>query len=727
MISALFVDDDPHICQAGREFLAMHGVSVDYVFSGDEALDKLHQKRYDVIISDYMMEGMDGVVLLKSVREKYGDIPFIILTGNGSENVIIDAINSGVDYYVRKGYDIQLLFADLSHKVILAVNQSRTKKALLESEERFRHISGIITDFAYSCLKEPDGIYEIDWVTGPVEIITGYTADEITAMSCWKHIVLEEDIPVFEKNVTGLSPGESTRCELRIRRKDGEIVWLASFAECTADSCSPNIYRVFGACQDITVQKKTDIALIKSENLYRSVVENAYEVIVILHEGIIRYANPRAMELFGYSYDDIINHPFIDFIYEEDRAIVASRYISRMRGEKLPLTYDFRITGKDGVVTWVQLSAVIIPWNNGEATLNFLTDISERKLKEQQLKEQSLFFEEIIESLPNPIFIKDRTGLYTGCNKAFEEYIGYSKDQITGRSVYDIFPGDLADIYFKKDNELFAKPGVQTFEAQIKYIDGSYHDVISNKATIEDIHGNIQGIVGVMVDITDRKRTEDALMQAHRQLNLLSGITRHDILNNVNVLQLYLDLIRKKSDISSIEPEIKGIESATNMIQSQIRFTKVYEDLGTHEPVWQKVKPLLLKKRPPENIEYDLDIDDVEVHADPLFERVFFNLLDNSIRHGQSVTRIHVHACESSGRLCIIWEDNGTGIPDTEKDLIFERGYGKNTGLGLFFIREILSITGISIKESGMETKGSRFEINVPKGAFRYSMYGERR
>jgi signal transduction histidine kinase len=112
-------------------------------------------------------------------------------------------------------------------------------------------------------------------------------------------------------------------------------------------------------------------------------------------------------------------------------------------------------------------------------------------------------------------------------------------------------------------------------------------------------------------------------------------------------------------------------------------------------------------------------VEGISVFADPMMEKVLFNLLDNSVRHGGRVTGISVTSRESGGDLILIWEDNGIGIPDEHKERIFERKFGKNTGLGMFLIREILSLTGITIRETGVPGKGARFEILVPKGAFK--------
>ncbi|MCX6690824.1 MAG: PAS domain S-box protein, partial [Methanoregula sp.] len=139
--------------------------------------------------------------------------------------------------------------------------QKKAEDALRESEEKFRYISELIPDFAYSCTKTSGGGFTIDWITGTPEPITGYTSDEIRKMTCWKFLVIDEDIPVFEKNVTGLLPGEFARCELRIRRKDGGIIWLSSYTHCVTDLKEPGNHRLYGACRDITRRKRAEEAL----------------------------------------------------------------------------------------------------------------------------------------------------------------------------------------------------------------------------------------------------------------------------------------------------------------------------------------------------------------------------------------------------------------------------------------------------------------------------------
>ena len=160
------------------------------------------------------------------------------------------------------------------------------------------------------------------------------------------------------------------------------------------------------------------------------------------------------------------------------------------------------------------------------------------------------------------------------------------------------------------------------------------------------------------------------------------------------------------------------IKNAGDTIQRQIEFTRTYQDLGIQAPAWFRLDRILERSQPP-GIVFTTLCTGFEIFADPMLEKVFFNLFDNAIRHGERVTSISVR-CEPAGdELVIVVEDDGIGIPLNEKQKIFGKGFGKNTGYGLFLVREILAITNISIHETGKHGSGARFEITVPKAGFR--------
>jgi PAS domain S-box-containing protein len=249
--------------------------------------------------------------------------------------------------------------------------------------------------------------------------------------------------------------------------------------------------------------------------------------------------------------------------------------------------------------------------------------------------------------------------------------------------------------------------------------DGEVRYIVVRIRVEKDAEGRTVKTHGANQDITERRKAEDAVRSANRQLTLLNDITRHDILNKVSVILGFLKITEMKFKDPALAEFLKKITSATGAIKEQIAFTKTYENLGTQEPQWIVLDTILPRTHLPATILLYADLPGISIHADPMLEKVFFNLLDNSIRHGERVTEIRVSSHEDAQSLVIVWEDNGVGIALDEKEHVFERGFGKNTGLGMFLVREILSLTGIAIKETGVPEKGARFEIRVPKGAFR--------
>ncbi len=229
-------------------------------------------------------------------------------------------------------------------------------------------------------------------------------------------------------------------------------------------------------------------------------------------------------------------------------------------------------------------------------------------------------------------------------------------------------------------------------------------------------------------DVVDRNAelvaSQQAFETANKKLNLLSSITRHDIFNQLTVLLGYLELVKEKNVDPEVSRYLESSVHAANTIQRQIAFTKDYQDIGVQAPQWRNVATCIktiISVRTAKGVSIEINLDSLEVYADPMIEKVFINLIDNSLRHGEQVSHIRFsYSKPGDSSVLIVYEDNGVGIPGSLKERIFEKGFGKNTGFGLFLSREILSITALTIRETGTEGKGARFEISVPEGKFRF-------
>ncbi len=193
---------------------------------------------------------------------RYEDLP--LQTGDGRRIDVEFVSNS----YLVNG----LTFIQCNIRGI--TERKRAEEALRESETRLSHISSMVSDIAYSCIKQPSGAYSIDWITGGVEHLIGYSVDDLKSLGCWRSLVIDEDLPVFDNHVIGLAPGTTGSCELRLRRKTGEIAWVASFAECSVVPESLDSLQLYGGLVDITDRKQAEEALGESEQRYRAVIDN---------------------------------------------------------------------------------------------------------------------------------------------------------------------------------------------------------------------------------------------------------------------------------------------------------------------------------------------------------------------------------------------------------------------------------------------------------------------
>jgi signal transduction histidine kinase len=222
-------------------------------------------------------------------------------------------------------------------------------------------------------------------------------------------------------------------------------------------------------------------------------------------------------------------------------------------------------------------------------------------------------------------------------------------------------------------------------------------------------------------DITEQKRMQTAILMANKKLNLLGTVTRHDIVNQLSVLMGNLEIASMKDPESPlIKYQKKAMESGEN-IATILSFSKDYQLMGTEAPSLINVRESCTRSIgtvDAKDVRVNIEIGDLQVFADRMLEKVFLNLMDNSVRHGEKVKNIWIRSSPAEGGITITFEDDGAGVPLSEKEKIFELGYGKHTGLGLYLVREILGITNISIKEAGSEGKGAKFVLHVPTGSF---------
>ncbi|MFA4877917.1 MAG: ATP-binding protein [Methanoregula sp.] len=243
---------------------------------------------------------------------------------------------------------------------------------------------------------------------------------------------------------------------------------------------------------------------------------------------------------------------------------------------------------------------------------------------------------------------------------------------------------------------------------------------------ITDLTSQVEAYRG-MKNLTERqldelKKVQESLFVANRKLNFLNSLIRHDILNQLTPLNISIDLARLDYHDPALIRVFDTVTRSSRNIQRQIEFTQVYQITGTRPAIWQNVAGTFLTAADSLNlrdIRLKTDLPDVEVFADPLLERVFLILLDNSLRHGEKISTIRCSGTRCNDGFLLVYRDDGVGVPADAKEKIFRREFFKYTGFGLFLAQEILGITNITIRENGIPGKGAQFEIIVPPDMYR--------
>ena len=440
---------------------------------------------------------------------------------------------------------------------------------------------------------------------------------------------------------------------------------------------------------------------------------------VLLVNRVFQRVNQSLCKMTGYSEEEMIGQN-TRILYTDDEAhLQVGRDIYNQIDRAGFGTGEARLRKKDGTTIDVILTlSPFDPTNLAAGVTATVMDITDRKRAEEALRRSEKNYRSVVENSLDSFYQSDTKGNLIFANQSFARSLGYeSADELYGKSIAETFwfrPGLRKKFLDKISRQGF----VTNYPITLKKRDGTPVFVEVNSHVYYDNLGKNGGIEGTIRDVTEHRRTEEALRQVNRHLNLLTSITRHDMLNNITVLLSYLAVAKKKSQNPEMQVFIEKMESQTKAMKSQIEFTRVYQDLGTHEPRWEEAGRILSGIEIPSTISLQSSLQGVEIYADPLLEKVFYNLLDNTVRHGRNATRINISCRQTPQGLVIVWEDDGVGVPDADKDQIFERGFGKNNGHGLFLVKEILAITGITIRETGMEGEGARFEILVPEGKY---------
>jgi PAS domain S-box-containing protein len=763
-IKVLYVDDEPDLLEIARLFLEQTGnFQVFTSTSAQGALGSTLIPSYDAIVADYQMPGMDGIAFLKEVRSRYGDIPFILFTGRGREEVVIEAINHGADFYLQKGGDPTAQFAELGHKIRQAVLRKRSDLSRVKAECSLRESEELLRLFighAPVALAMFDK--EMRYIAASRRWMADYHLGDRDLRGC-SHYEIFPEIPEELKDVHSRSlAGEIVSADAeKFERQDGSIQWI-SWEVRPWYTATGEIGGIIIFSEDVTQRNTAEHAL---QALIRSMVgttgvyslkmitenvsswlnadcvmvgeinpdEKTVRVLSMLLDG--KEVNDYTYTLKGTPCDDVAGKGFCLYPDNAARLFPESRDLVELniRGYLgTPLkNHGGRVIG----ILCALFRDPVKPIPSLQETLDIIAVKAaaeiERSQIERELRKNEYFLSEAMDMANMADWEFDAsTGIFTFNDRFYTLY-----GTTAGREGGYRMP---AEVYAREFTHPDDQPVVgEEIEKALSTPESGYfslreHRIIRRDGEIrwiavrirvnKDAQGRTIKSHGANQDITERKRAEEALRQANRKLTLLSGITRHDIKNQILTLDGFIALLHRKIPGPAYDNYFSRISTASSQIAKLIQFTREYEQLGTTGAVWQdigKIAKMAAADLLPETVHLSVDAEHCEIFADPMFMMVLYNFFDNALRHGDHVTGITIRLEDEGTQGILIVEDNGIGVPADLKEQIFERGFGKNTGLGLFLIREILSITGATIRETGTEGKGVRFEIFLSPGTWR--------
>ncbi len=420
----------------------------------------------------------------------------------------------------------------------LAVTNISSQRAADDALHQERDLLKDITDTSPVGITVVDTVGQITFANAEAEKILGLEKESITSRRyndpLWKitdysgNPFPNEQLPFAVVKKT-LKP--TYNIQHAIQWLDGQRTLLSINAMPRFDE-SGHFQGMVAAIQDVTEKIRTERALNREMELAQHYLNIAGTLFVAIDKNqIVTMINPKACEILGYPENEIIGKNWFDhFVPKGNRKDVKKVFDKIIAGQLTPVEfYENPVltkSGKERLITWHNS---LLYDDNGSigGILSSGEDITRHYESQEKLLEQFQFQQTLINTIPSPVFYKDNQGKYTGCNKAFSNFIGLPQEKILGKTAYDIVPGEFADFYHKKDLELIEHPGIQHYEWKVKSADGNIRNAIFDKATLYGANKQPAGMIGIISDITELKQAEQEIRESHSAtLNILEDFNR---------------------------------------------------------------------------------------------------------------------------------------------------------------------------------------------------------
>ncbi len=714
-MNILFVDDDSAFLQQVKMFLekGKKPINVTTSHSAEEALTLFETQKYDAIVSNYWMPQIDGLKLLEIIRkDRKSDIPFIFFTGEGSEEVAMNALNLGANRYLKRGKNPNSQYKILVEAIVEEVEYAKNREngKLPIGEKDFIDIFNRARDPIFLHKLGEGGVSgKIMDVNDIACEILGYSREEFSGLIL-SDIILEssENDRVIEK----LFEEGYAVFEAEFKVKDGGKIPVEVHSHLFKVGGED---RVLSMVRDISERKRM-------EEKYHICVQGSSDGIYVFQDGEFKFVNSAFVKISGYSFEELKELDFLDLIHPDYREDIENWTKQALTGDisGLPAKYEFKGLRKDGSSIWVQLNPSLAEFDGKNAIVGNIVNFSDRKEMEEKLKQYKVG----VEASNDSIYMIDKNHRYIFAN---DEHISrlasdgkissIDKDWIIGKKFRDIHVGEGCERFERNISRVFETGESQTeeykFSIEDRWSSRTYSPVRNPKS------GEIEAVVIVSKDITGKKKAEE------RQ-DFLHSLLRHDVRNKAQIVQGYHELLRgydlPERAEGYLENAVIAVKDCINLIEKVSTLRKVSEGMEVKNVNLGGIIGDAISESKPQAEEKDVEVVlknvDFYVQGGHFLLELFSNLLENSIIHSEC-KEINISAREKGEELVVSIEDDGRGIPDEDKEKIFERGYKKGkdmgSGMGLYLVKKIAESYGGSVEIKNSELGGARFDVHINK------------
>ena len=527
MIRILYVDDERSLLDLTKEFLEQleEDFRVDTALSAEEALKRLSEEEYDVVVSDYRMPEMDGLEFLSELRGQGSEIPFIMFTGKGQEEVAVEAFKRGAEGYVMRREDQTSQYGELANWIRQAVSRR-------QAEEQVRLLSDAIdTSIDSVLISDLDG--NIAYVNRTFTEMWGYTYDEATGIGVFGLGLTDRE--EIEKIVSTVKREGVWSGELIGRRKDESTFHVHSTISLVRDNRGYPI-AMLGVQRDVTERKKTEEALKEREERLRQIADNLGAGSVITDSNnVFTYVSPRRAEMLDYEPEEMQGKPASSFVQEYNHSKITTEFENRKRGKSS--SYEVDLISKDGRTIPALLVGTPIFDMQGKFAGSYAIaiDITERKKMEEALREGEERYRNLIELAHVGIILTEGAERnITFANERMAKMLEYSMEELTMKSFIDLVHPDDMEEYLQDRKALFTSEKAATYERCFLRKDGSTLNVLVSVSSIDPRDRTESApAICIITDITKHKRLDIALEESERRLlsiieNLGAGLGIQD-------------------------------------------------------------------------------------------------------------------------------------------------------------------------------------------------------